>query len=182
MSQEAYHEGGSITSDFMHRNARKRSQILEFFLESRLAWGEFRMRKPRKNLLTTGTWLSMVFLSFCLFLSFSEASAQQVSAGAQLQCDKVFPCPEELVSRVQFWVRVFAEFGDRRVLFHNRDRGFRSSRAPWIGLCDNNIDIRCADWLRSGSCSEELWERICRSWSYCTAMSFRSLWRETYIT
>jgi len=37
----------------------------------------------------------------------------------KIACDNSFPCPDELLSRIHFWIGVYAKFGDEQVLFHD---------------------------------------------------------------
>ncbi len=47
------------------------------------------------------------------------ASADHLLGQYDLQCDKIFPCPDELKPRVSFWVDVFTKYGDDTIVLHD---------------------------------------------------------------
>jgi membrane-bound lytic murein transglycosylase D len=57
-------------------------------------------------------------------------SPQVVEAGHllgahDLQCDKIFPCPDELKPRVSFWVDVFTKHGNGTIILHDSNNPHR---------------------------------------------------------
>jgi membrane-bound lytic murein transglycosylase D len=47
------------------------------------------------------------------------AAAHHLLGKHDLQCDKIFPCPDELKPRVSFWVDVFTKYGNDTVVLHD---------------------------------------------------------------
>ncbi len=48
-----------------------------------------------------------------------QARAHHLLGSHNLQCDKIFPCPDELKSRVSFWVDVFTRYGSDTIVLHD---------------------------------------------------------------
>lgn len=61
----------------------------------------------------------LVPVLFALWLFPQAASADHLLGQHDLQCDKIFPCPDELKPRVSFWVDVFTQYGDDTIVLHD---------------------------------------------------------------
>ena len=71
-----------------------------------------------------GSLLALILLMPLMF------SPQVVEAGHllgahDLQCDKIFPCPDELKPRVSFWVDVFTKHGNGTIILHDPNNPHR---------------------------------------------------------
>jgi membrane-bound lytic murein transglycosylase D len=53
------------------------------------------------------------------------ASADHLLGQHNLQCDKIFPCPDELKPRVSFWVDVFTKYGADTIVLHDSQNPHR---------------------------------------------------------
>ncbi len=53
------------------------------------------------------------------------ASADHLLGDHDLQCDTIFPCPDELKPRVAFWVDVFTEYGKDTIVLHDSNNPHR---------------------------------------------------------
>ncbi len=56
---------------------------------------------------------------FVLWVFPQAASADHLLGQHDLQCDKIFPCPDELKQRVSFWIDVFTQYGDDTIVLHD---------------------------------------------------------------
>ncbi|GMR06677.1 MAG: hypothetical protein BMS9Abin25_1294 [Gammaproteobacteria bacterium] len=61
----------------------------------------------------------LVPVLFALWFFPQAASADHLLGQHDLQCDKIFPCPDELKPRVSFWVDVFTQYGDDTIVLHD---------------------------------------------------------------
>ena len=50
-----------------------------------------------------------------------KAMADHLLGSHNLQCDKIFPCPDELKPRVLFWIDVFTKHGDDTIILHDSE-------------------------------------------------------------
>ncbi|HDH15168.1 MAG TPA: LysM peptidoglycan-binding domain-containing protein [Gammaproteobacteria bacterium] len=65
---------------------------------------------------------------FVLWVFPQAASADHLLGQHDLQCDKIFPCPDELKQRVSFWIDVFTQYDDDTIVLHdsrNPDRVYK---------------------------------------------------------
>ncbi|MEA1888473.1 MAG: transglycosylase SLT domain-containing protein [Pseudomonadota bacterium] len=72
--------------------------------------------------------LAFIFVFVSLFAP-QQAEAHHLLGSHDLQCDKIFPCPDELKPRVSFWVDVFTQYGDDTIVLHdsqNPDRVYKA--------------------------------------------------------
>jgi len=60
----------------------------------------------------------------CLMTALPAASLQahHLGSGQQLSCDSTFPCEEEIIGRVQFWVDVFSKWSNDQIILHDKNR------------------------------------------------------------
>ena len=65
-----------------------------------------------------GSFLVLVVLLSMMFLP-QAVKADHLLGKHDLQCDKIFPCPDELKPRVSFWIDVFTKYGDDSVILHD---------------------------------------------------------------
>ena len=71
--------------------------------------------------------LAFIFVFVSLFAP-QQAEAHHLLGSHDLQCDKIFPCPDELKPRVSFWVDVFTKYGSETIVLHdsqNPDRVYK---------------------------------------------------------
>ena len=78
---------------------------------------------------STSTWCRshllpglQLFLIATLILSTSIAQAHHLGSKQKLSCNKTFPCQDEIVGRVQFWVDVFSKWANDEIILHDKDR------------------------------------------------------------
>jgi len=84
-------------------------------------WLKHRLNSYQGNLLALVVLLPVMFLP-------QAVEADHLLGKHDLQCDKIFPCPDELKPRVSFWVDVFTKYGDDAVVLHdshNPDRVYK---------------------------------------------------------
>ena len=79
-----------------------------------------------------------------LLMIFSQpAGADHLLGKHDLQCDKIFPCPDELKPRVKFWIDVFTRHGDDTVILHDSEQPDRVYRVlKTKAQCSRRRDAR----------------------------------------
>jgi len=61
-------------------------------------------------------------LCVALMLPANGVRAHHLGSGQQLKCDAAFPCQQEIIGRVQFWVDVFSKWSNDQIVLHDKNR------------------------------------------------------------
>jgi len=65
---------------------------------------------------------SVAVLCVALLLPADGVRAHHLGSGQQLKCDATFPCQQEIIGRVQFWVDVFSKWSNDQIVLHDKNR------------------------------------------------------------
>jgi hypothetical protein len=74
-------------------------------------------------------------IAFVSLFAPQQAVAHHLLGSHDLQCDKIFPCPDELKPRVSFWVDVFTKYGSDTIVLHDSqvpDRVYNQDQGPLL--------------------------------------------------
>lgn len=64
---------------------------------------------------------TITFINFFILFFGVLYNPKQIQAVTNVNCSTNFPCQPELIPKIEFWIRIFQEFGKRQAVFHDAE-------------------------------------------------------------